>query len=27
VRITLTQTSRWNFWSIHELQVLKPAAK
>jgi mono/diheme cytochrome c family protein/glucose/arabinose dehydrogenase len=27
LRITLTQTSRWNYWSIHELQVLKPAAK
>jgi mono/diheme cytochrome c family protein len=27
LRITLTQTSKWNSWSIHELQVLKPAVK
>jgi mono/diheme cytochrome c family protein len=27
LRITLTQTSKWNSWSIHEFQVLKPAAK
>ncbi len=27
LRITLTQSSRWNSWSIHELQVLKPATK
>jgi hypothetical protein len=27
LRITLTQTSKWNFWSIHELRLLKPPAK
>jgi mono/diheme cytochrome c family protein len=27
LRVTLTQTSKWNSWSIHELQVLKPAGK
>jgi putative membrane-bound dehydrogenase-like protein len=27
LRVTLTQTSKWNSWSIHELRVLKPAVK